>query len=198
MTMSNTAVRRGGIGGLLAAALFLTSTVIDQLAPVQTPYVASTDYAHQAVLVVAFLGAAAAVIGLTVLLRRRGRFARLALVGAVLAGGGYIVVSLLSVNNLIQGERSLVTARLAAALALLVGSALLGVLVLITRTLPWWCGVLLIVAFPLGDVVNQLMRGGEGILLALLWAAVGIALLRRAGDISEADRVGTRPRQVVG
>ena len=41
-----------------------------------------------------------------------------------------------------------------AALGLLVGSALLGVLVLITRVVPWWCGVLLIIAFPLGDVVD--------------------------------------------
>lgn len=179
--MSTTALTRAGWGGLLAAALFVTSTVIDQLAPVQTPYVAITDYVHQVVLVLAFQCAAGAVVGLVALLRRAGRFRRLAVVGGVLAGAGYFVVSLLSVINLIRGERVLVEVRLAASVLLLVGSALLGVLVLITRALPWWCGVLLIIAFPLGDVVNQLFRGGESILLALLWGTVGVALLTRAG-----------------
>lgn len=183
---------------MLAAALFVTSTLIAQLAPVQTPYVTATDYVHQAVLVLAFLAAAVAIVGLAVLLRRRDRFGRLTVLGAVLAGGAYFVVSLLSVANLVQGERVLVGMRQIAALSLLVGSALLGVLVLITRVLPWWCGVLLAVAFPLGDVADSLFRGGEGILLALLWGTVGVGLLRRAGDSANADRVADRPRHVVG
>lgn len=183
--MSNTVLRRGGLGGVLAAALFVTATVIVQVAPVQTPFVTTTDYVHQAVLVLAFQGAVGAILGLTALLRRRGRLVRLAVLGAVLAGGGYFVVSLLSLANLVQGERVLVGVRQIAALNLLVGSALLGVLVLITRALPWWCGVLLIVAFPLGDVADSLFRGGEGILLALLWGSVGVALLSRAAQPAE-------------
>ena len=180
--MSNTALIRGGIGGLLAAALFVTSTVINQISPVQIPYVTTTDYVNQAVLMLAFAGAVGAVVGLAVLLRRSGRFRRLTVVGAALAGAGYLVVSLLSLANLVQGDRVLMGVRQIAALSLLVGSALLGVLVLITRVLPWWCGVLLIVAFPLGDVVDALFPGGEGILLALAWGTVGGALLARAGS----------------
>jgi hypothetical protein len=197
MTMSNAALLRGGWAGLLAAALFVTSTVIVQVAPVQTPYVATTDYLHQAVLVLAFQGVVGAVIGLTVLLRRTGRLVALTMVGAVLAGTGYFVVGLLSLANLVQGERVLVGVRQIAALSLLVGSALLGVLVLITRVLPWWCGVLLIVAFPLGDVADSLFRGGEGILLALLWGSVGIALLSRAGADQAAARPTARSRSAV-
>ena len=196
--MTHTALTRAGIAGLLAAALCVAATVIDQLAPVQTPYVAATDYVHQAVLVIAFLGVVGAVVGVTLLLRRHGRFVRLSALGGVLAGAAYLVVSLLSLNNIVQGERSLVTIRLAAALVVVVGSGLLGVLVLVTRVLPWWCGVLLVVAFPLGDVANELFRGGEGILLALLWGTVGIALLQRARRTSEPDRVPARPRQTVG
>ncbi len=178
--MSTTALTRAGWGGLLAAVLFVTTMVIDQVAPVQSPYSSPSDYVHQAALVLAFQGAASAVIGIFLLLRSTGRFAALSLVGAVLAGSGYFVVGLLSLINLIQGERTLVQIRMVAALVLLVGSALLGVLVLITRALPWWCGVLLIVAFPLGDVANQIFRGSEGLLLALLWGSVGVALLAHA------------------
>jgi hypothetical protein len=179
--MSTPALTRAGWGGLLAAVLFVTSTVINVVAPVQTPYVSPTDYVHQAALVLAFQAAAGAVFGVYLVLRSTGRLAALSLIGAVLAGGGYVVVGLLSLVNLVQGERTLVQIRIVAALVLLVGSALLGVLVLITRALPWWCGVLLIVAFPLGDVANQVFSGSEGLLLALLWGSVGGALLAYAG-----------------
>jgi hypothetical protein len=195
--MSNPALVRGGIGGLLAAALFVTSTVINQISPVQTPYVTTTDYVNQAVLMPAFAAAVAAVVGLAVLLRRSGRFRRLAVVAAALAGTGYLVVSLLSLANLLQGDRVLLQVRQIAGLSLLIGSALLGVLVLITRVLPWWCGVLLIVAFPLGDVVNALFSGGEGILLALAWGAVGGALLARAGESQPSPAPAPRSRSAV-
>jgi hypothetical protein len=35
--------------------------------------------------------------------------------------------------------------------------------------LPWWCGVLLIVTFPLGHFANALFSSAENLLLALLW-----------------------------
>ena len=104
---------------------------------------------------------------------------------------------MLSVANLAQGDRVLVEVRLIAALNLLVGSALLGVLVLITRVVPWWCGVLLIIAFPLGDVVDAAFPGGEGILLALLWGTVGAALLARAGKGQTAESAAPRSRSAV-
>jgi hypothetical protein len=68
------------------------------------------------------------------------------------------------------------TIRIAAGIVLLVGSALLGIAVLLARLLPWWCGVLLIVAFPLGDVANALFPVAENLLLALLWGSIGLAL----------------------
>lgn len=185
--MSNNALLRGGFGGLLAAVLFATSTVINQIRPVQIPYVTTTDYVNEAVLAVAFAGAVAAVVGLASMLRHHGRFRRLTAVGAALAGTGYLLVSVLSLINLSQGDRVLVEIRQIAALSLLVGSALLGVLVLITKVLPWWCGVLLIIAFPLGDVVDAMMSGGEGVLLALLWGTVGGGLLARAGREQPAE-----------
>ena len=54
------------------------------------------------------------------------------------------------------------------------------------RLVPWWCGVLLIIAFPLGDVADEIFSGAEGLLLGLLWGSVGVALLRQAGLPTEA------------
>jgi hypothetical protein len=195
--MSPTALRRAGTAGLLAASLFVTATVIYSVAPVPSPYVSTTDYVHQGVLVLAFQGAAAAAVAIALLLRSIGRFAALSLVGAVLAGGGYVVVGLLGLVNLVRGERILFAGRPIVAVALLLGSALLGVLVLITRALPWWCGVLLIIAFPLGDVVDALLPGGESVLLALLWGTVGIALLNRARVAEKPVGAAARPEQVL-
>jgi hypothetical protein len=67
----------------------------------------------------------------------------------------------------------------------LVGSALLGVIIIRARLLPWWCGVLLIVTFPLGHFANALFSSAENLLLALLWGSIGIALLVRRQEVDE-------------
>ena len=188
-------VKAGGLAGLLAAVLFVVNTVITQIAGVRNVYVSPADYLAQAVSMIAFLAVVVAIVGLQALLSRTGRFRRWGMVGAGLAGIGYAAMALLNAYNLIQGERSLVTVRIGAAGVLLVGSVILGVVVLLTRALPWWCGVLLIIAFPLGDVANALFGGAEGILLALLWGSVGAGLLTRAtasAQPSAAGSVGAR------
>jgi hypothetical protein len=86
---------------------------------------------------------------------------------------------------MVQGEASLPIVRLAGAGAVLIGSAILGVIIIRARLLPWWCGVLLIVAFPLGDVANALFSSAENLLLALLWGSMGVALLIRRQEVDE-------------
>ena len=76
---------------------------------------------------------------------------------------------------------------------MLVGSVLLGVIILRARLMPWWCGVLLIVAFPLGDVANAIFSSAENLLLALLWGSVGVGLLTRREGAAEA--VASQPVQ---
>ncbi len=85
------------------------------------------------------------------------------------------------------GGPTLVEVRIAGAITVLIGSALLGMAILMARLVPWWCGVLLIIAFPLGDVADEIFSGGEGLLLGLLWGSVGVALLKQAGS---RDRTG--------
>jgi hypothetical protein len=182
--MSARMVKGGGLAGLLAAALFMATTVIDQIAPVQTVY-SPNEYVYWALNTVAVVAAIGAVLGLRELLSRNARLRRLGAAAVWLTGIGYGVIALVNVLSMIQGERSLVTPRIAGASTLLIGSAMLGVVVLLTRVLPWWCGVLLIIAFPLGDASNAAFRGGEGILLALLWGSVGLALLTRADTSTE-------------
>ena len=179
--MSPRTVKAGGLAGLLAGALFIATTVIDQLAPVDFVYDSPNEYVFVAVITVAFLAAVGAVLGMWALKSRTEQLRRLGLAGAWSVGIGYGVVALTSAVSLVQGERSLVMVRIGAAPVILIGSVILGFVVLRTRLLPWWCGVLLIIAFPLGHFANMLLfRSAENILLALLWGSVGIALLVRA------------------
>jgi hypothetical protein len=91
---------------------------------------------------------------------------------------GYaLIVVVAAVSTLVGGE-ALFVVHLIAALAVVMGSIFLGAMTLRARVLPWWCGVLLLVGFPLGDVLDSLVaRGSEGIVLAILWELVGYALL---------------------
>jgi hypothetical protein len=90
---------------------------------------------------------------------------------------GYAIVFVVITVSILEGGASLLTVRLAGAAAVLIGSILLGAMTMRTRILPWWCGVLLVIAFSLGDLSNEVLRGSEGILLGILWGVVGYALL---------------------
>lgn len=193
--MSERMIKTGGLAGLLAAVLFLTITVLAPVVGVRSVNASPVDYLIQAVNVIGFLAVAVAILGFRALQSRSGRFSRLGLVGAGLAAVGHVLFALMNVYDMVQGERSLVSVRIGVSIVLLVGSVILGFLVLRTRLLGWWCGVLLIVAFPLGDVANALFVGAESLLLALCWGSVGAGLLARAtatadGQRAEPARVG--------
>ena len=70
-------------------------------------------------------------------------------------------------------------------LVVLVGSLLLGAMTLYARVLPWWCGVLLIVGFHLGEFLDNVAVGSENIVLAIVWGLIGYALLSRSGTVEE-------------
>ena len=91
---------------------------------------------------------------------------------------GYAIVLVVVTVSILAGGASLFTVRLAGASAVTIGSILLGATTLRARVLPWWCGVLLIVGFPLGDVLDGIVaRGTEAIVFGILWGLVGYALL---------------------
>ena len=189
--LSSSAVERGGVAGVLAAALFVLSTILAQIAPTGLTYDSATDYLHEILLVGAFGATMVAILGLHALHRSHPRYGPVGVIGTVLAVTGYGIVTLVLAVSMAVGGRALTEVRIAGAITLLVGSALLGVATLRARLVPWWCGLLLIIAFPLGDVANQVFGGAEGLLLALLWGSVGAALLSSAGSITQA--VGPQP-----
>ena len=98
---------------------------------------------------------------------------------------GYAIVLVVVTVSILAGGASLFTVRQAGAAAVTIGSILLGAMTMRARILPWWCGMLLIIAFPLGDVSNAVLEGGEGILLGILWGVVGYTLLSRSGTVAD-------------
>jgi hypothetical protein len=166
-------IKSGGIAGVVAAALLILSAILYQLNPVQRTYDSATSYLY--------LGA---VLGIHALHSGTPRYGRLGVTGTVLTIAGYAIIAVMTVISMVQGHPSFLTVRLAGAGVLLVGSVLLGVIIIRARLLPWWCGVLLIVTFPLGHFANAIFGAAENLLLALLWGSVGIALLTRRQGVT--------------
>jgi hypothetical protein len=182
--MSSEMVRWGGLAGVLAAVMFVLTTILNLLAPQQQGVFNSfSDYLYAIILAVAFALPLVVIAGLHALHSRR--YGRLGAAGALITFIGYALISVLTAGStLVEGE-ALFTVRLIAAAAILIGSILLGAMILRARVLPWWSGVLLIVGFPLGDVVNDVVgEGSEGIVFAILWGLIGYALLTLRGTVA--------------
>jgi hypothetical protein len=91
---------------------------------------------------------------------------------------GYALIVVVAAVSIRVGGEALFAVRLIGALAILIGSVLLGAMTLRARVLPWWCGVLLIVGFPPGAILDEnVARGSEGIVFGIVWGLVGYALL---------------------
>jgi hypothetical protein len=186
-------VKWGGIAGVAAAALLILSTILYLLSPVQRTYDTVTSYLYLGVTLAAYIAVIVAVLGIHALHSGSPRYGRLGTTGTVLTVAGYAIIAVMTVISMVQGYASFQYVRLAGAGVMLVGSVLLGVVILRARLLPWWCGVLLIVAFPLGHFANALFGAVENLLLALLWGSVGVALLSRREGVAES--VTTQPAQ---
>lgn len=180
--MSSNAVKWGGVAGVAAAVLLILSAVLNQLIPAEGIVDTPSEYLDRAVVVLAYIGVIVAVLGIHALHRGNSRYGGLGTVGSVMTITGYAIIAVITVISLIQDFEYLLTVRIGAGGLVLLGSLLLGVIIIRARVLPWWCGVLLIIAFPLGDVANAVFSSAENLLLALLWGSVGFALLslRRA------------------
>jgi hypothetical protein len=186
-------VKWGGIAGVAAAALLILSTILYLLSPVQRTYDTVTSYLYLGVTLAGYIAVIVALLGIHALHSGSPRYGRLGTTGTVLTVAGYAIIAVMTVISMVQGYASFQYVRLAGAGVMLVGSVLLGVIILRARLLPWWCGVLLIVAFPLGHFANALFGAVENLLLALLWGSIGFALLSRREGVAES--VTTQPAQ---
>ena len=184
--MSSNVVRWGGLAGVVAAVMWVLSAILILLAsPQRVSFNSFSDYLLQIILLVAYAGTLLTIVGLHTLQSESRHYGWLGAAGSLLSFIGYTIVFVVVIVSILEGEASLLTVRLAGGAAVLIGSVLLGAMTIRTRILPWWCGVLLIITFPLGDLSNAVFEGGEGILLGLLWGVVGYALLSRSGTVAE-------------
>jgi hypothetical protein len=186
-------VKWGGIAGLVAAALLILSAILNQMSPVQQTYDSAASYLYRGVALAAYIAMIVAVLGIHALHSGTPRYGRLGVIGTGLTIAGYAIIAVVTVISMVLGRASLLTIRLPGAVLLIIGSILLGVIIIRARLLPWWCGVLLIVAFPLGAVANAIFSSAEALLLALLWGSMGVALLSRRQGVTES--AATQPAE---
>jgi hypothetical protein len=175
--MSSDLVRWGGWAGVVAGVMFVLAGILNLIASQQrVSFNSFSDYLSEIILVMAFAVTLVVIAGLHVL--QRGRYGRLGAAGFLITFIGYALIVVVAAVTLLVGGEALFSVRLIGALAVLIGSILLGAMTLRARVLPWWCGVLLIVGFPLGDVLDEIVASGsEGIVFGIVWGLVGYALL---------------------
>jgi len=183
--MSTNVVRAGGLAGIAAALLFVLSAIIEQVAPAEGIVDTGSEYLDRVVVILAYIAVIVAVLGIHALHKDNARYGALGTAGSVMTIAGYAIIAVVTVIATIQDFEYLLTIRLGGGILVLIGSLLLGVIIIRARLLPWWCAVLLIVAFPLGDVANAIFSSAENLLLALLWGSVGFALLSRRRAIPQ-------------
>ena len=183
--MSSNVVKAGGLAGVAAAALLILSAIVEQVAPAEGIVDTGSEYLDRAVVILAYIAVIGAVLGIHALHKGNVRYGGLGTAGFVMTIAGYAIIAVVTVIATISDFEYLLTIRLGGGIVVLIGSLLLGVIIIRARLLPWWCGVLLILAFPLGDVANAIFSSAENLLLALLWGSVGFALLSRWRAIAQ-------------
>ena len=169
-------VRWGGWAGVVAALTYVLAGILILIAPLQRVFSSISEHLIEVTLVVAFALTLVAIAGLHAL--QSPRYGRLGAAGSSIAFIGYALIVVVAAVSIRVGGEALFAVRLIGALAILIGSVLLGAMTLRARLLPWWCGVLLIVGFPLGAILDEnVSRGSEGIVFGIVWGLVGYALL---------------------
>jgi hypothetical protein len=177
-------VRWGGLAGLAAGVVFLLSGILTFIASAQGVPRSFIDYLLEIVVVAAFVLTLVTLAGLHAAQIQSGRYGILGAAGFWLTFVGYII-GLVTVHlPLLAGGEPILSFRPVGMLLVLVGSILLGAMTIRARVLPWWCGVLLIVGFPLAGVLNFAV-GGESVVFAIVWGLIGSELWSRRGTVAE-------------
>jgi hypothetical protein len=171
---SSDLIRWGKLAGVAAGVLYVLSAIISLFAPQQRVFDSFSDYLIEILFVVALAGTLVTVVGLHAL--QSGRYGSLGAIGSLIAFVGYALLFVAAAATTLAGREALDAVFPIGVLAILVGSVLLGAMTLRTRVLPWWCGVLLIVGFPLTIPLDVAISGAGGIALGVVWASVGFAL----------------------
>lgn len=172
--MSSDFIRWGGLAGIAAGMMYIVAGILNLLDPQSDVFVSLFDYLIEFVFAVAWLGTLGAIASLHA--AQREGHGQLGTAGSATAFVGYVLLFVVSVANILAGREVLGIVVLLGLLGVLVGLILLGIAILRTRSLPRWCGVLLIVVIPLTAILNLTINAG-GIVQGLVWALIGVTLL---------------------
>jgi hypothetical protein len=184
--MSSEMVRWGGLAGVAAGVMFVLAGILSVIAPSHRILGSFSYYLIEVVIVVAFALTLVAIVGLHAL--QSGRYGPYGPVGSLITFIGYAIVLVSGHIITLAGGEPIYIVGFQGGWVAFLGSILLGTMTLNARVLPWWCGVLLIVGFPL-DAILDLGVGGESIVLAIVWGLIGYALLSRRGTVEQPSRV---------
>ena len=186
--MSRDMVMWGGLAGVAAGVMFLLSGMLYFIVapPLPTrPLGSFGDYLYEVVVAVAFVLVLVTIAGLHAAQRLSGRYGILGTAGFSLTFVGYAIVLVIAHLYRLVGGEHILSVRLVGGLLVLVGATLLEAMTIYARVLAWWCGVLLIVAFPPGALLENVRAGIENIVFAIVWGLIGYALLSRRGAVAE-------------
>jgi hypothetical protein len=172
-------IRWGGLAGVIAGVAYLLTGIINLFAPQSPVFISFSDYLIEILFIVGLVGTLGAIAGLDFL--QRERYGRTGAAGSLTAFVGFGLLLVAAVATLLAGGEALDGFFPVGSLAALVGLALLGSATLRARVLPRWCGLVLIAGYPLTVVIDIATGGAGGILLGIVWALVGYALLSNTG-----------------
>ena len=181
---SSDLIRWGGIAGVVAGVMYILTGFVNLFAPQSPVFVSFSDYLIEILFVVGLLGTLAAIVGLHYL--QRGRYGRTGVTGSLTAFIGYALLLVAATVTILAGQEALDAVFPIGSLAALVGVVLLGSASLRARVLPRWCGLVLIAGYPLTVVVDIATGGAGGIVMGIVWALVGYALLSNSSSSSSA------------
>ena len=184
---SSDLIRWGGLAGVAAGVLYVLSAIISLFAPQQRVFDSFSDYLIEVLFVVALAGTLVAIVGLHAL--QSGRYGCLGAAGALITFVGFALLFVAAAVTTLAGREALDAVFPIGVLAILVGSILLGAATIRGRVLPWWCGALLIVGFPLTVPLDVAFRGAGGIALGIVWTLVGYAHISARGTASQPSQV---------
>jgi hypothetical protein len=177
--MSSNMVRWGGLSGVLAGVMYVLTAILSLLAPQERVFDSFSDYLIEVIFVVGLAGTLVAIAGLHTL--HGGRYGPLGAAGSLTTFIGYALLLVAAVVTTLLGREALDAVFPIGVLTVLTGSVLLGAMILRARVLPWWCGVLLIIGFPLSVPLDVITGGAGGLALAIVWGLVGYTLLAQGG-----------------
>lgn len=191
-------IRLGGLAAVVGGVVYAVVGLMEERLAEYLYYTGSIGYGYVAILLP--LGAMAAIAALHAL--QRGLYGRAGAVVSLTAFVGLAVfTSVLTVGVVVTSPDLdlLFNVLLIGLLVATVGIALLGVLSIGARVLPWWCGVALIAGSPLGVILTMLPSAALGGMFPLggvfqalggvPWVLVGYAIFRAARPAKRPSRV---------